>query len=82
VKWKLIYRDKDGAKEIGAFDIPRDAMGAGNKYAAVDLVWGTSPEGHFHAEIPHNDGSTMPLMSLQLRNPYYDYWCEQVTRER
>jgi len=26
--------------------------------------------------------STMPLMSLQLRNPYYDYWCEQVTRER
>lgn len=81
MKWRLIYIDKHGAKPIGEFDIPHDGTVAGNKYAAVDLVWGTSPEGHLFAEIPHNPGSTSPFMSLQLRNPYYDYWRAQVGLE-
>lgn len=78
MKWRLIYTDKHGSKLIDVFDNPHDGTEAGNKYAAVDLVWGTTPEGHLCSEIPHNAGSNLPSMSLLLRNPYYDYWRKQV----
>lgn len=78
LKWKLLYREGDNNPPIlvGEYLIPHEAMEAGNAYASCDLVWGTSPEGHLHSEIPHPgpEISKRPFSSLQLRNPYYDYW--------
>lgn len=74
MKWRLIYIDKAGHKPVAEFDIPHEGMEYGNKFVGVDLVWGMTPEGHRFAEIPLDDGSKLPYMTLMLRNPYYDYW--------
>lgn len=69
MNWKLVYFESDAnpvPRVVAEFANPSEGLEFGNRFAACDLVWGMTPEGHRFAQTPGISGS------LQLRNPYYD----------
>ena len=75
LNWKLLYvpmpmSAQDPVREIGQFAVPKDGFDFGKQYASETLTWIVTAEGHY-CGFPASEA-----WSLQLRNPYYDFYLE------